>query len=724
MAMTLRGLAGVHIKQILAEAQWRLTTARGLHGLASVATAAGVLALSRCSNASLASAIAAPRRFLVGSTSTASSLRLSKLRMLEDVAKASPEDADAQALFYKELNKTYPEAVVERYESERFASNEACAREYRHALRRMGHTEEAHSYSREKAGASSSRRSSSREREEEEEEEERRGRTYYGKAETSQGSIPIQVVLPEPSFRSQAWKSFRVFIVIALILTFGSTLLDEKGGIGKAAVGLGLAQEVQPSKEQSKKFSDVMGVDEAKGELQEVVEFLKNPLKFTRLGGRLPKGILLVGPPGTGKTLLARAVAGEAGVPFFYASGSEFEELFVGVGARRVRELFASAKKKAPCIIFIDEIDAVGAKRNPKDQQYMRMTLNQLLAEMDGFNSSDGVIVVAATNFPETLDKALIRPGRFDRRVTVPTPDINGRTQILELHSTNVLKGPDVDLKVIARGTPGMTGAELSNLVNIAAVRAATRGEPHVTMSDLEYAKDRVIMGAERKSVRDPKELELTAFHEGGHAIVAAVTEGAEPIHKATIMWRGNALGMTAQLPEKDRYSQSRKQMLARLDVLMGGRVAEELIYGDGEVTSGAASDIMGATQLARHMVFEAGMSDKIGKINYTDHHYLSDEYRRIADQEVKRLVDEAYDRARAVLRSREKELRLLAQRLLEKETLTGDEICDILGVPRPSARAPAPTVLPTPAPAPDAPAAPSGTGSRLPVLPAPARAR
>ena len=401
-----------------------------------------------------------------------------------------------------------------------------------------------------------------------------------------------------------------------------------------------------------KTFRDVKGCDEAKAEVEEIVEYLKNPAKFTRLGGKLPKGVLLVGPPGNGKTLLAKAIAGEAGVPFFYRSGAEFEEMFVGVGARRVRALFQVAKKKAPCIVFIDEIDAIGGRRSRQWEGHSSKTLNQLLTEMDGFEDSEGVIVIAATNLPDSLDPALTRPGRFDRHVAVAVPDVRGRQQILALYFEGKPVSADVNLSTVARGTPGFSGAELANLVNEAAVAAAKEDSPDIATRHLEYAKDKILMGAERKSMVLTEEgRRLTAYHESGHAVTALFTGGANPIHKATIMPRGHALGYVSQLPAEDETSMSKEQMMAQLDVLMGGRVAEEMVFGLKKVTSGASSDLKKATSLARHMVCECGMSDEVGPL-YVDERsdHVSAATRKRVDDGVMELLRGAYARVQALL--------------------------------------------------------------------------
>ncbi|CAK5277417.1 unnamed protein product [Mycena citricolor] len=434
--------------------------------------------------------------------------------------------------------------------------------------------------------------------------------------------------------------------------------------------------QFEPAEGKGVKFSDVHGVDEAKEELQDVVEFLKDPASFATLGGKLTKGVLLTGPPGTGKTMLARAVAGEAGVPFFFASGSDFEEMFVGVGAKRVRELFEAARKKERAIIFIDELDAVGGKRSSKDQQYMKQTLNQLLVEMDGFQQAEGIIVIAATNFPQSLDQALVRPGRFDRIIAVPLPDIRGRAQILKHHMKNVITGQDVDTKVLARGTSGFSGADLQNMVNQAAIQASKERAKEVSLKHFEWAKDRILMGAEGKSrYIDPKNKLATAYHEGGHALVALYTEGAMPLHKVTCLPRGHALGYTAFLPEEDRTSVSFQQYLASIDVSMGGRVAEEIIYGEQNITSGASSDIRNATDTARSMVTQWGFS-KLGPVYYDPRDgTLSSKLKDEIEEEVTNLIKGGRTRATTILTTRLDELHRLAHALVEHETLDSDEV-------------------------------------------------
>lgn len=491
---------------------------------------------------------------------------------------------------------------------------------------------------------------------------------------------PLYVQLSKPtSMRDQMFKTLRVGLFLFFAVSAVGAFLDEKGM--SRAIGIG-GKHTKEAEGSNVKFSDIKGVDEAKAELQEIVMYLKDPQRFTRLGGKLPRGLLLTGPPGTGKTLLAKAIAGEAGVPFFFSSGSQFEEVYVGLGAKRVRELFEAAKKKSPAIIFIDEIDAVGGSRKLKDQSALKMTLNELLVQMDGFDENNGIIVVGATNFMESLDMALLRPGRFDKHVTVPLPDIGGRKEILEMYAKKTSISKDVDLVVLARGTPGFSGADLYNLMNQAALKASVDGLNSITMEVLEYAKDKIMMGSERKTaVITPESARSTAFHEAGHAVVAVLTEGAMPIHKATIMPRGQALGMVTMLPEADQLSQTYKQLLASMDVSMGGRVAEEIIFGKDEISTGAYSDLHHATRTARNMVTKFGFSDKVGVVHHQGDlgESASGSTRVAIDEEVKRLTQEAYERATTLLKKFKKEHQMLAEALIEYETLTGDEVRDIV---------------------------------------------
>ena len=486
---------------------------------------------------------------------------------------------------------------------------------------------------------------------------------------------------------------FPMLLLIGVWIFF---MRQMQSGSGRA-MGFGRSRAKLLNENKNKvTFKDVAGIDEAKAELEEIVEFLKDPTKFQRLGGKIPKGALLVGPPGTGKTLLARAIAGEASVPFFSISGSDFVEMFVGVGASRVRDMFEQGKKNAPCIIFIDEIDAVGRHRGAglgggNDER--EQTLNQLLVEMDGFDATEGVILVAATNRPDVLDPALLRPGRFDRQVVVPNPDLNGRNKILVVHTKKIALAPDVDVKVIARGTPGFSGADLANLANEAALLAARRNKRLVTMQDFEDAKDKVLMGAERRSmVMTSKEKELTAYHEAGHALVGIYTPGNDPLHKVTIIPRGRALGVTMNLPERDRYSETKTEMKAKLAMMFGGRVAEEIIFGKSNITSGASNDILQATQKARSMVVEWGMSEKLGPLRYSENEEdvflgrsvtqrksMSDETAKLIDQEIRSFIDEAERHAKKILKKYIKHLHSLAKALLEFETLSGDDVNELI---------------------------------------------
>ena len=521
------------------------------------------------------------------------------LAHMEQTANNNPNSATAQNAFYSALLRAnMPAIVVERYQTGRYASNAACDAVYERSRERLGSMSTAgdnvfgsppsqnQSFNQDQLQAIGQAVAA-----------QSRGANISaarGKS-ASQGTgakeSPLYVVVEE-SLGGTIFKWAKFLLYFGLVTYFSLvfvTLIIETTGVLKKVGGVNNV-EAQPE-HQTVRFSDVHGCDEAKEELQELVEFLKNPERFSTLGGKLPKGVLLVGPPGTGKTLLARAVAGEAGVPFFFMSGSEFDEVYVGVGAKRIRELFTAARAKSPAIIFIDELDAVGGKRNERDAAYVKQTLNQLLTELDGFSQQTGVIILAATNFPQLLDKALTRPGRFDRNVVVPLPDVRGRMAILKHHMKDIQIATDVDESVIARGTPGFSGAELENLVNQAAVRASRNHAKKVGMLDFEWAKDKIMMGAERRSaVIQEKDKIMTAYHEGGHALVAMFTEGATPLYKATIMPRGQALGITFQLPEIDKVSMSKKECLARLDVAMAGKAVEEMIYGSENVTSGSSS--------------------------------------------------------------------------------------------------------------------------------------
>ncbi|KHN07710.1 ATP-dependent zinc metalloprotease FTSH 11, chloroplastic/mitochondrial [Glycine soja] len=580
-----------------------------------------------------------------------------RLERLVADADANPQDATKQSALLVELNKHSPESVIKWFEQRDRAVDSKGVAEY---LRALVVTNAISEYlPDEDSGKASSLPTLL---------QDLKQRALGNSDETflSPGisdKLPLHVVMVDPKvsnksrFTQELISTILFTVAVGLVWFMGAAALQKYigslGGIGPSGVGSSssyapkeLNKEVMPEKN-VKTFKDVKGCDDAKQELEEVVEYLKNPSKFTRLGGKLPKGILLTGAPGTGKTLLAKAIAGEAGVPFFYRAGSEFEEMFVGVGARRVRSLFQAAKKKAPCIIFIDEIDAVGSTRK-QWEGHTKKTLHQLLVEMDGFEQNEGIILMAATNLPDILDPALTRPGRFDRHIVVPNPDVRGRQEILELYLQDKPVADDVDVKAIARGTSGFNGADLANLVNVAAIKAAVEGAEKVTAAQLEFAKDRIVMGTERKTMFVSEESKkLTAYHESGHAIVALNTDGAHPIHKATIMPRGSALGMVTQLPSSDETSISKKQLLARLDVCMGGRVAEELIFGQDYVTTGASSDLHTATELAQYMVVK--------------------------------LLREAYDRVKALLKKHEKALHVLANALLEYETLSAEEIRRIL---------------------------------------------
>ncbi|CAL9756129.1 unnamed protein product [Musa acuminata subsp. burmannicoides] len=611
-----------------------------------------------------------------------------RLEWLIADADANPRDAAKQSALLAELNKHSPEAAIRRFEQRNHAVDSRGVAEY---IRALVLTNTLAEYlPDESSGRPSSLPTLLQELKQ-------RASGSKDKLLLNPGiseKRPLHVVMVDPKasnkspqFAQELLSTILFIVAVGLMWVLGAAALRKYvgslGGIGTSGVGSSatyapreLNKEILLEKN-AKTFKDVKGCDDAKQELEEVVDYLKNPGKFTRLGGKLPKGILLTGAPGTGKTLLAKAVAGEAGVPFFYKAGSEFEEMFVGVGASRMRSLFQAAKKKAPCIIFIDEIDAVGSTRK-QWEGHAKKTLHQLLVEMDGFEQNEGIILMAATNLPDILDPALTRPGRFDRHIVVPSPDVQGRQEILKLYLQDKPLADDIDVNAIARGTPGFTGADLANLVNIGAIKAAVDGVDKITAAHLEFAKDRMIMGTERKAMFISEESrKLTAYHESGHAIVALNTDGAHAIHKATIIPRGSVLGMVTQLPFQDETSISKKQLLACLDVCMGGRVAEELIFGEESITTGASSDLQRATELAHYMVSTCGMSDAIGPV-YVKERPGSELQSRI-DAEVLKLLREACDRVRWLLQKHENALHALANALLKYETLSADEIKRIL---------------------------------------------
>lgn len=508
-----------------------------------------------------------------------------------------------------------------------------------------------------------------------------------GSIATSVGSVELRLPSSEPlkvqiadSHKWNFWRLVRSSITMLIMVAGVSVFAEGLAGNVQKGFGMGMgSKKVVPVEDVTTTFNDVKGCDEVKEELQEIILYLKDPERFTRLGAKLPKGVMMSGAPGTGKTLLARAIAGEAGVPFLQASGSEFEEMFVGVGARRIRDLFQEARKHAPCIVFIDEIDAVGSKRSNRDNTAVRMTLNQLLVELDGFEQNNGIVVICATNFPESLDKALTRPGRLDRQVVVPIPDLKGRTEILEMYAKKLILASNVELSTLARRTAGMTGADLFNILNIAAVRSSAENLPSVPMRYLEEAFDRVVVGLERANPMSEEEKRLTAYHEGGHTLVSLGSKGADPVHKATIMPRGNALGITWSIPEKERYSDRLYELQARLEVLMGGKAAEELIFGADSVTAGCTSDLRQATSLARRMVMNFGMTGGSAPatlyMDVDDYAVLSDEAKHDIDTKTQTLLTNAYTRAAAYLKSHESELHSLAKALMDFETLSAEEI-------------------------------------------------
>ncbi|CAF9916020.1 MAG: ATP-dependent zinc metalloprotease FTSH 4, mitochondrial [Heterodermia speciosa] len=607
------------------------------------------------------------------------------LSHIEQNANNNPTSATAQNAFYSALLRAdMPAIVVERFQTGRYASNAACQANYNRALEKVGgaaalgsgiqpsgqglNNQQLQAIGQALAAQSKGENLS----------------ISAGKNSASGSGAkesPLYVVVEE-SIGGAIFKWAKFLLYFGLVTYFTlvvMTIAVETSGVLRKVTGA-TQNEAQPQ-DQTVRFSDVHGCDEAKEDLQELVEFLKNPERFSSLGGRLPKGFLLEGPPGTGKTLLARAVAGEAGVPFFFMSGAEFDEIYVGVGAKRVRELFQNARAKAPAIIFIDELDAIGGKRNERDPAYVKQSLNQLLTEMDGFTQETGVVIIAATNFPKLLDKALTRPGRFDRNIVVPLPDVRGRMEILKHHMKNVQISTDVDESVIARGTVGFSGAELENLVNQAAVRASRNKAKKVAMADFDWAKDKIMMGAERRSaVIQEKDKIMTAYHEGGHALMALFTKGATPLYKVTIMPRGRALGVTHSIEEMDKVSESKAEMLAHIDVCMGGKVAEEIVYGPDNVTSGCSSDLQAATNVAWAMVTLYGMSEVLGQANLANNYeQLSSETKQKIESEIRRILDDSRQRVTKLLNERRTELDTLARSLVDYETLSVDEVQKVL---------------------------------------------
>jgi ATP-dependent metalloprotease len=599
-----------------------------------------------------------------------------QLARLEEAANNNPNSATSQASFYSALTRAnMPQIIVDRYETGRFATNAVVDRSYQIALNKVGQSgtngnTQGQGLSMQRLQAVGQAVGA------------HMGSGQVGKARGGSGvkADPVYVVVEESTmtiiFKWVRWAfAFALAAYVSLILI---TLVVEYSGILKK-VGGAQSAEVRPE-HQNTRFSDVHGCDEAKEELLDVVDFLKHPERYNKLGGRLPKGVLLIGPPGTGKTLLARAVAGEAGVPFFYMSGSEFDEVYVGVGAKRVRELFVAARAKAPAIVFIDELDAIGGKRKSRDANYHRQTLNQLLNDLDGFDQSSGVIFIAATNHPELLDSALTRPGRFDRHVQVDLPDVSGRLAILKYHTKKIRLNPELDLTTIARGTPGFSGAELENLANSAAIRASKLQAKAVSLTDLEWAKDKIMMGAEKRTRTVPLQDKIhTAYHEGGHTLVGIYTKGFSDVHKATILPRGHAAGITFFLPQEEHHH-TRQQYIRQLQVMMGGKMAEEIAFGADHVADGASGDIQQATQLAYNMVTACGFSDVLGNVDFkSNYEMVSPETKRLIDNEVRRLIDEAKASARDLLRKRRPELDLLANALVQYETLDKEEILKVI---------------------------------------------
>ena len=624
------------------------------------------------------------------------------LAIKEQEANRSLSDSAVQADFYKLLLKSgYAQYVISRYETPGIATSPECMGLYMEALTTVGRHVEAtnvrqailanSSGSAGTSGSGAAASASGSGFNTNYQTNTNAGAYQQGQSMNNGGASfvnpmfgtakePMHVILTESTFTM-------VFRVIKYVVTLGLTLYLLNEGFKFVTENSTLFKNNEVSdnaidtSKANVKFEDVAGVDEARAELEEIVDFLRDPAKYEALGGKLPKGVLLTGPPGTGKTLLARATAGEAGVDFFFMSGSEFDEVYVGVGAKRIRDLFKQARARAPAIIFIDELDAIGGKRNPKDQAYAKQTLNQLLVELDGFEQTQGIIVIGATNFPESLDKALTRPGRFDKMVTVSLPDIRGRAAILKQHIKKITTAKDVNIENIAKGTTGFSGAQLASLINQAAVYACQQNANAVNMSHMEWAKDKILLGAEKKSmVLSEATRKATAYHEAGHAIMALYTKYTEPLYKATILPRGNALGVTYQLPEADKYDITKAECLARLDVCMGGKAAEEVIFGKEHTTSGCGSDLRSATKMARNVVTSYGMNEKVGPVELTeDWNMWSGKVKDMADQEVIQLLKESEERSRQLLKSKDKEFRRLAEALIDYETLDRAEMDKVI---------------------------------------------
>lgn len=626
-----------------------------------------------------------------------------KLERLKREAYYKPSDSYLILQFYKEANIHNPNEVIKHYENTNFVKNENTTKEYIKALvytnklkyknldnLHMKHGESSEMKSMHVGSTNPiDNKSDTAGFYDHSNSNEGKGEIHLNMTNRKSGNgnsteiytlnvdskKPLKVAVVEGS-RKGLWNLFKYTVGFLIVVAAASVYLE--GVSQNVQKGIGISnKKITPVENVKVTFSDVKGCDEVKEELQEIIDYLKNSEKYTKIGAKLPKGILLSGEPGTGKTLIARAIAGEANVPFLQASGSEFEEMFVGVGARRIRELFQAAKKHAPCIVFIDEIDAVGSKRSNRDNSAVRMTLNQLLVELDGFEQNEGIVVICATNFPQSLDKALVRPGRLDKTIVVPLPDIKGRYEILKMYSNKIVLAKDVDLHVLSRRTVGMTGADLSNILNIAAIKCSVEGKKAVDMNSIEQAFDRVVVGLQRKSPLNDEEKNITAYHEGGHTLVNIYTKGSDPVHKATIMPRGMSLGVTWKIPTHDKYSQKIKDVQSEIDVLMGGLVAEEIVFGKNNVTTGCSSDLQKATHIAQSLVMNYGVGINEDNISMflQDKTNISEEMKIKIDKSIQSILLESYNRAKNVLNQHIDELHKIALALVEYETLTSDEI-------------------------------------------------